>query len=108
MVQEGDEGVDVGSASSAARDNLVLNNGDWVVQIVEGGVWLNNEREGKLALLEQAVGCRHGVQRRSNILGRTVGIWGRSDAGIGRQNDGRRREIQLGNVEGLVQQICRI
>lgn len=80
VIKEGHEWVDVGSTSSAARDYLVLHNRDRIVQVMKSCIWLNNERKGQLALLEQRVGGGYGIQRGSHILWRAVGIWGRGNA----------------------------
>jgi hypothetical protein len=129
VVQEGDKWVDVRPASPAARDDLILDNGNRVVQIVKSRVRLDNERQRELAFLEQRV-CRwDGVNGRSHILWEAVRIWGGSDARlfrkvsirsnvmnlgmlnstyIRRQDDRRRGEVQLGDIEGLVEEIGRV
>jgi hypothetical protein len=63
VIQETCEGVDVCPASPATRNNLVVLYGYVVLCIMKRGVWLNDERERKLALLEEGVGRRHGVER---------------------------------------------
>lgn len=82
VVHECDVWVDVGSAASAARNNLVLNNRDIVFVVVERAVGLDNEGERKLRLLQQRVGRGNSIESRTDIFGRAVGRLGASDAGL--------------------------
>ena len=62
VIQETCEWIDVCPASSAASDNLIVLYRHVVLGIVESGVRLDNERERKLALLEEGRCGRHGVK----------------------------------------------
>ena len=74
VVEEGDKWIDVGTASSATRNDLIWNNRDWVLNIMQGCVRLNDEREGEFGLLEERVSRGHSIQGRSNIFRRAVSI----------------------------------
>lgn len=82
MVEEDDVWVDVRATSSAARNDLILYNWDWIFGIVEGRVWLDDKRERKLRLLEKGVCGWHGVKRRPNIFWWAIRVWRWSDAGL--------------------------
>jgi len=48
VVKEGDIGIDIGPTPSATGNDLILNDRDWVVNIMERSVWLNNKSKWKL------------------------------------------------------------
>lgn len=72
VIQETCERVDVCPASSATCDDLIVLDRDIVLRIVKRGVWLDDEREWKLALFEKGGGRGHGIEGRSNVFGRAV------------------------------------
>jgi hypothetical protein len=80
LIQEGDIRVDVRSATSATRDDLVLHNRNGILIIVERAVGLDDERKRQLGLLEEGMCCGNSVEGRPEISRGTVGIRGRSDA----------------------------
>jgi hypothetical protein len=80
LVQEGDIWVNVGSTTSATRDDLVLHNRHGILIIMKRAVGLDNKRKRQLGLLEERVGCGNGVEGRPEISRGTVGVWGRSNA----------------------------
>ena len=73
-IQEANEGVDVGSASSASGDDLVWYDMYRVFDIMERCVWLDYETEWQSRLLQKRVCGGHGIERGSNILWRAVCI----------------------------------
>lgn len=79
VVQESNVGVDVGPASPASRDNLVLDDGHLVVYVVESSIWLDYQSKRQLGLLEEGVCGRHGVDGGSNVLRRAIRIRRRRD-----------------------------
>lgn len=72
LIQKCHVGVNVRPTSPAARNYLILNDGDVVINIMETSVWLNNEGEGKLGLLQQGVCGRDGIEGGSDVFGRAV------------------------------------
>ena len=83
MVKEGDEGIDIGSAATAARDDLIGDDGDGVLGIVEGGIRLNDKGERQFGLLQKRVGGGHGVQGRADVLGGAIGVGRGVHTGLG-------------------------
>ena len=52
VIEESHERIDVGSTSSAPRDDLVRHNWNRILDIMERGVWLYDESKGELGFLE--------------------------------------------------------
>ena len=79
MVEESHIRVDVRAATTATRDDLVMNNGNIVFIVVQGSVRLDDKREWELRLLENGVGVGNSVECRSNVFGGAIGVSRRCD-----------------------------
>lgn len=48
MVEESDVWINIRSTPSATGNDLVLDNGNWIINIMEGSVWLDDESKREL------------------------------------------------------------
>jgi hypothetical protein len=62
VVEESDIWVNVCTATTAARNNLVVNNRDIILIVMQRSIRLDNEREWKLRFLEDGVGAGDSVE----------------------------------------------
>lgn len=74
VIQERDVRVDIGTATAASRDYLILDNRDIIVVVVERAVGLDNQGERKLRLLQDGVGAWDGVEGRTDVSRGGVGV----------------------------------
>jgi hypothetical protein len=80
MVKEGDIGINVGPTPSATGNDLILYDGNWVVNIMERSIWLDDESKWKLRFLEEGVCGRNRIESRTDVFWGAICIWRRCDA----------------------------
>jgi hypothetical protein len=87
VVEEGNERIDIGSASSTTADNLVVDNRYRILRIVQASIWADDQRKWQLTLLQQRVVGRDGVECTTKVLARFVCEFGGCSGGVRREVD---------------------
>lgn len=86
LVQEDHVRVDISPTSSTPSYHLILNNGHRIVDVVKGGIWLNDEGKWQFRLLKQGMRSRDCIYGRPDIFGRAVRIGRLGDTSLLRES----------------------
>ena len=84
VVEESHEWIDVRSASSTPRNDLIRHDRNWIFDIVERAIWLDDKSKRKLRLLEERMSSGYRVECGSDIFRRAICEWRRSYTGLQR------------------------
>ena len=79
LIQKRHKWVDIRSASSASRDDLIWDDGNGIFGIMQCCIRLDDKREGEFRFLEKRMIRRDCVQSGPHVLGRAVRIRRRVD-----------------------------